>query len=90
MKKPGDIKPESIRFPVLCHYKIIAEDIPGLQVEIDKVFAGMNIRVSFTRSGRSDRGKYVTYSADVMMHSLELMRFVDRALRAIKGVKLVL
>lgn len=83
-------RPEDIRFPVVCHYKIIAEDVPGLQKVVEGIFAEVNIVVSLKRSGRSDRGKYVTYSADVTMHSLELMRHVDRSIRAVKGVKLVL
>lgn len=83
-------RPEDIRFPVVCHYKIIAEDRAALKDQIESVFREVNISVTFLRTGRSDRGKYVTYSADVLIHSLSLMRFIDKALRAIKGVRLVL
>ncbi len=82
--------PEDIRFPVNCHYKIIAEDVPGLAAEIEKIFAEVNIEARFSRTGRSDRGKYVTYSAEITIHSLELMRFIDTAVRKLKGVKVVL
>lgn len=82
--------PESIRFPVLCHYKIISEDHEGVQSSIEKVFLEVNIRVRFEKGHHSDHGKYVTFNADVMIHSLELMRHIDRALRQIEGVKFVL
>lgn len=82
--------PEDIRFPVLCHYKIISEDHEGVQSAIEKVFLEVNIRVRFTKGHHSDQGKYVTFNADVTIHSLELMRHIDRALRKIEGVKFVL
>ena len=81
---------ESIRFPVLCHYKIIAEDHEGVQSSIEKVFLEVNIRVRFERGHHSDRGKYITFNADVLIHSLQLMRHIDAALRKIEGVKFVL
>ena len=81
---------ENIRFPVICHYKIISEDHEGVQSSIEKVFLDVNIRVRFEKGRHSDGGKYVTFNADVMIHSLELMRLIDRALRRIEGVKFVL
>jgi len=81
---------ESIHFPVLCHYKIIAEEHEGVQSAIEKIFLEINIRVRFEKGRHSDSGKYVTFNADIMIHSLELMRHVDRELRKIPGVKLVL
>ncbi len=81
---------ENISFPVLCHYKIIAEDHEGVQSAIEKVFLEMNMRVRFEKGRHSEKGKYVTFNADVLIHSLELMRLIDRALRKIEGVKLVL
>ena len=82
--------PEDIQFPVLCHYKIIAEEHEGVQSAIEKVFFEVNLRVRFIQGRHSDGGKYVTFNADVMIHSLELMRHIDRALRKIEGVKFVL
>ena len=81
---------ENIQFPVVCHYKIISEDHEGVQSAIEKVFLEVNIRVRFEKGRHSDHGKYVTFNADVLIHSLELMRHIDRALRQIEGVKLVL
>lgn len=85
-----DPKPEDIQFPVLCHYKIIAEEHEGVQTAIEKVFLEVNIRVRFEKGRHSDGGKYVTFNADVLIHSLELMQHIDRALRRIQGVKFVL
>ncbi len=84
------MNPEDIQFPVLCHYKVISIDRDGMQSDIEKVFLEVNIRVRFQRGHNSENEKYVTYNADVMIHSLELMRYIDRALKAIDGVKIVL
>jgi putative lipoic acid-binding regulatory protein len=84
------VDPEEIKFPVLCYYKVIAVDRPGMQSDIEKVFLEVNIRARFTKGHLSEHEKYVAYNAEVMIHSLELMRYIDRALRAIDGVKLVL
>ncbi len=81
---------DSIRFPVTCHYKIIAEDHEGVQSAIEKVFLEVNIRARFEKGRLSDQGKYATFNADVLIHSLALMHLIDRALRRIEGVKIVL
>ena len=81
---------ENIQFPVICHYKIISEDHEGVQSAIEKVFLEVNIRVRFEKGRHSGQGKYVTFNADVLIHSLELMHHVDRELRKIEGVKFVL
>ncbi len=85
-----DFSSESIQFPVICHYKIISEDHEGVQTAIEKVFLEVNIRVRFEKGRHSDHGKYVTFNADILIHSLELMRHIDRELKKIEGVKLVL
>ena len=81
---------ENIQFPVVCHYKIISEDRQGVQSSIEKVFLEVNIRVRFEKGHHSDHGKYVTFNADILIHSLELMRHIDGELRKIEGVKFVL
>ena len=85
-----DFSGEKIQFPVLCHYKIIADDHEGVQSAIEKVFLEVNIRVRFEKGRHSDHGKYVTFNADIVIHSLALMRHIDGALRKIEGVKFVL
>lgn len=85
-----NLSDENIQFPVLCHYKIITEEHEGIQSAIEKVFLEVNIRVRFEKGRHSDHGKYVTFNADIMIHSLELMRHIDRSLRKIEGVKFVL
>ena len=81
---------ENIQFPVICHYKIISEEREGVQSAIEKVFFEVNIRVRFEKGRHSGQGKYVTFNADVLIHSIELMRHIDRSLRKIEGVKFVL
>ncbi len=81
---------ENIKFPVLCHYKIIAKDRPAMLEEIESVFSQVNIVTNVERGNLSEGGHYVTFNASVTIHSLELMRYLDKALRAIDGVKIVL
>lgn len=85
-----DYKPEDIQFPVVCHYKIIAVDHEGVQSAIEKVFLEVNIRVRFEKGHQSGGGKYVTFNADILIHTLELMRHIDREIKKIEGVKVVL
>ena len=33
------MNPEDIQFPVVCHYKVIALDRPGMQSDIEKVLS---------------------------------------------------
>lgn len=82
--------PEEIKFPVVCYYKVIAVDREGMLADIEKVFLEVNIRVRFSKGHLSKNEKYAAYNAEVLIHSLELMRYIDRALRGIDGVKLVL
>jgi putative lipoic acid-binding regulatory protein len=86
----GPLNPEDIQFPVTCFFKVIAVDRPGMQSDLEKVFLEVNIRVRFEKGHYSANEKYIAYNAEVVIHSLELMRYIDRALRAIDGVKLVL
>lgn len=79
-----------IKFPVVCHYKVIAEDREDMKLLIERVFAEVNMRVEFKAGSKSAKGKYVTYNADVTIHSLELMKHIDKGLRMIRGVKVVL
>ncbi len=87
---PGGLSSEDIKFPVMCHYKIIAEDLVGVKEAIEKVFLEVNIEAEVTRGRESEMGKYIAFNADVLIHSLKLMRYIDKGLKGIKGVKVVL
>lgn len=87
---PNPFDNEKIKFPVDCHYKIIAENIPGIDRQIIETLKNHGVNSPLTKSGHSDQGHYISFSADITMHSLESMRLLDRALRSIPGVKMVL
>jgi putative lipoic acid-binding regulatory protein len=87
-KKPfGD---EEIQFPVLCYYKVIAEDIAGMEFVIETTLLELHVKTPAVKGNRSSGGKYVTYNIEVFVNSLETMNAIDAALRNIKGVKMVL
>lgn len=87
-KKPfGD---EEIKFPVLCYYKVIAEDLPGMEFIIETVLIENHVKAPAVQGNRSANGKYVTYNIEVYAHSKESMNAIDSALRSIKGVRMVL
>lgn len=81
---------EEIQFPVLCYYKVIAEDLPGMEFIIETTLIENHVKTPAIKGNRSSGGKYVTYNIEVYVNSLETMNKIDAALRAIKGVRMVL
>jgi putative lipoic acid-binding regulatory protein len=81
---------EEIKFPVLCYYKVIAEDLPGMEFIIETVLIENHVKTPAVKGNRSAGGKYVTYNIEVFVNSLETMNAIDAALRNIKGVRMVL
>jgi putative lipoic acid-binding regulatory protein len=81
---------EKINFPVLCYYKVIAEDIAGMEFVIETVLRELHVKSPPIQGNKSAGGKYITYNIEVFVNSLETMNAIDNALRNIKGVRMVL
>ncbi len=81
---------EELKFPVLCYYKVIAEDLPGMEFLIETVLIENHVKSPAIKGNRSAGGKYITYNIEVLVNSLESMNAIDAALRNIMGVKMVL
>lgn len=79
-----------LKFPVLCHYKIIVEDAAGIEERLKKVLLEFGIRRPLGLGRRSAKSNYLTYNVEVVVNSQEFMDGLDAALRAVPGVKYVL
>lgn len=80
---------EKINFPVDCHFKVIAEDIPNLAFVIETVLMELKVDAPVVEGNKSAKGKYVTYNVTVRVNFQEEMNAIDAALRNIQGVKMV-
>lgn len=81
---------KTIAFPVLCHYKIIAENDAGVERQIRQVLKDFGIQRPLRIGRRSTKGKYQAYNVEVVVNSKAFMEKLDAALREIPGVKWVL
>ncbi len=87
---PEDGCGEKLEFPLDCHYRIIARNIPHIEFVIETVLAGLGVPGGLKKEKESGGGKYVSFSIDVRVESKERMNRIDAELRAIEGVKMVL
>ncbi len=83
------VKPE-IEFPVDCHFKVIAEELNGIQSAIETALMNLGVSSPLPTGNRSAGGKYVTFNVTVRVGSREQMNQIDAELRKIPGVKMVL
>ena len=81
---------EKIKFPVMCHFKIIADNMPGVKVMLEKKLQDLGVVNPLSEGLHSQGGKYVTYNLDVKVASLEYMNQLDHAIRTTKHVRMVL
>lgn len=81
---------EQLQFPLDCHYRIIARNLPNIGFVIETVLAELGVTNALKEEKHSGRGKYVSFSAEVRVESKERMNKIDAELRAIEGVKMVL
>jgi len=81
---------KSIQFPVLCHYKIIAEDDRQTERQIRETMLEFGVYQHVEAGRHSEKGKYLTYNVEVVVNSIEFMHKLDAKLKSIRGVKMVL
>ena len=83
-------KKRELKFPVLCHYKIVTEDAPGMADRLKSVLHDFGIQRPLDSGHRSAQGHYLTFNVDVVVNSKEFMDKLDTAFRAVPGVKYIL
>ena len=79
-----------LKFPLICTYKVIAEDHEGMQVNLEKALREIGILNPPITGNHSKQGRYITFNVEITVNSLEYMNRVDAALRAVPGVRMVL
>ena len=81
---------EELQFPLNCHFRVIAENRKGMYFVIETVLMQNGVTAPLQNEHESAGGKYMSYSVDVRVESLERMNSIDAALRSIEGVKIVM
>lgn len=79
-----------LKFPLDCQFRIIAENRQGMYFVIETVLIQSGVLAPLQKENESAGGKYLSFSVDVRVESLERMNAIDAALRSIAGVKMVL
>lgn len=82
--------PESLKFPVEVHFKIIGEQTPDLRVHLEIALCELAIHEELIPGNSSAAGKYMTYNLTVVVANQGLLTEIDTRLRAVPGVKMVL
>lgn len=81
---------EELKFPCIGHYKIIAENTPDIKQRLEKRLHEIGIMNPLTSGNHSTNDRYITFNVDILINTKEYMYEVDKALRAVPGVKMVL
>ena len=90
MQEKKSLAPDELEFPLNCQYRIIAENLKGMHFVIETVLLELGVKSPLVEQNHSKGGKYLSFSVDVRVESLEQMNQIDQALRNIAGVKMVL
>ncbi len=78
-----------LNFPLLCNFRIIAQDNPKMPGQLEVAMLQLGIASLLKKSNTSANGKYVTFQFDFMVTKKEEMEKIDIALRSVEGVRMV-
>ena len=76
-----------IEYPTIWRYKVIGENAKKTREAIESV---TKRPTTITFSKQSNRGKYQSFNADIMVHSKEEREKIYQDLKAHKDIKMVL
>lgn len=79
-----------LKFPVDCCFKVIAEKRPELKERIEEELQALGVQAPVESGNLSQKGNYQTFNITLRVYSLEEMRNIDKHLKGIIGVKMVL
>ncbi|MFC1499311.1 DUF493 family protein [Verrucomicrobiota bacterium] len=77
-------------FPLKCHFRVIAEDYKDMHFVIETVLMELGLNVPVEKANTSTNGKYVSFNISAVIESREKMNRIDKELRLIQGVRMVL
>lgn len=83
-------KNEELDFPIHCHFKIIANDSPGMLGALQSALLKVGVLTPVKEGNHSEKGNYITFNLELLVNSKEQMTEIDSCLRAVPGVKMVL
>ena len=82
---------EKLKFPLTCQFRIIAEGVPkDIQKNLQQELLKLKITVPVLEQNQSKGGRYQSFSVDLQVDSQEMMNQIDRVLRAVPGVRMLL
>jgi len=79
-----------LAFPVEVHFRVIAFADAGTEAEVQAAAEHLGLGGALTPGNVSAGGTYHTFNLTVTVESAERMGEIDRAFRAVPGVKMVL
>ena len=79
-----------LEFPVECHFRIIAHDLPNIYFVIETVLMELGVTAPLEEANTSAGGKYVSYAVSTIVDTRDALEEIDRELRNIVGVKMVM
>ena len=88
MKDLNDFNEKAqIEYPTIWRYKVIGENAQKTRAAIESV---TDRPTTITFSKQSNRGKYQSFNADIMVHSEEERQKIYEELKKHKDIKMVL
>jgi putative lipoic acid-binding regulatory protein len=79
-----------LEFPVECHFRVVAHNQEGMAFVIETVLMELGVTSPVEPANLSAGGKYASFNISTVVESREQMSRIDRELRAIAGVRMVL
>jgi putative lipoic acid-binding regulatory protein len=81
---------DQLQFPCECHFRIIAINRTGMFESLAAALRKLGIDAALEESHTSKEGTYKSFCFSMAVWSHEEMDTVDKVLRAVDGVKMVL
>ena len=83
-------KPVELKFPLECHFRVIAVNEGNIHGAIESVVKNLGIKAPVSKANTSAKGKYGSFNISTTVESRESMNRIDRELRRIQGVRMVM
>jgi putative lipoic acid-binding regulatory protein len=81
--------PEKL-YPVECHFRIIVEQAFAKEDDLKQILSASEVTAPLAPGSVSSGGKYRSLQVGVRVHGREEMDRLDRAIRAVPGVRMLL
>ena len=79
-----------LTFPVTCHFRVICENHANMHFVIETVMMQLGVTDPVEQANSSETGKYISFNISTIVESHQRMAKIDKELRLIQGVKMVL